>query len=209
MPSLLLMENASAAVATAVREVLAGEGSISEVLFLCGKGNNGGDGYAAARRFLGAGIPVSVLALGAPDPARAPDAALNREIYVRAGGRVEPFPAPEIFADRLRSEPCLLVDALFGTGLARPLEGATRALVEAIGSASRPVVAVDLPTGLDADSGAILGAAIPAAVTVTFVAPKRGFTFGSGPSLVGRVVVADLGAPPWLVREIEAIGSRQ
>jgi len=202
MPSLLLMENASAALAAAIRQICGENEAPGELVFLCGPGNNGGDGYAAARRFLGGGLPTSILALDAPDPSRAPDAALNREIFLRSGGRLEPLPAPDRLPDRLRAREALLVDALFGTGLSRPLEGRALALVEAVARAGRPVVAVDLPTGLDADSGEVLGAAIPARVTVTFAAPKRGFALGEGPALVGRIVVADLGVPPWLVEEI-------
>ncbi len=182
MPTLLLMENAGRAVAEEARRLGA------RFLVLCGPGNNGGDGLVAARHL---GTAAQVLLLAEPDSVRSPDAALQLRI-LRAAGRtvlvgseLPPVVVPGT----------VWIDALHGTGLARPLEGAARAWVEAMNAAAGPKLAVDIPSGLHGDTGEVLGAAVRADVTVTFVAPKQGMLRGAGPAHCGRIVVAALGLP--------------
>ena len=98
----------------------------------------------------------------------------------------------------------VLVDALFGTGLTREIREPFAAAIEAANAAGPPIVSVDLPSGLDADEGRVLGAAIQAEVTVTFVAPKLGFSLADGPAHVGRCVVAEIGIPRGFLTELEA-----
>ena len=183
MPTLLLMENASRAVADAARTL--GD----RFVLLCGAGNNGGDGLAAARHLGRACCSVHLLA--EPDPQRAPDAALQLCILRAAGWQVAVGELPAAGAHG----GAVWIDALFGTGLERPLTGAARAWVEACNAAAGPKLAVDIPSGLHGDTGRVLGAAVVADVTVTFVAPKVGMTVGDGPRCCGRVVVAGLGLP--------------
>jgi hydroxyethylthiazole kinase-like uncharacterized protein yjeF len=183
MPSLLLMENAARSVAEAARSL--GE----RFVVLCGPGNNGGDGLAAARHLGRDRCAVHVLA--APDPAKTPDAALQLRILRAAGWTVATGDAPRPLAHRGE----VWIDALFGTGLERPLTGAALLWVEICNAARGPKVAVDIPSGLHGDSGAVLGDAVRADVTVTFVAPKVGMTVGEGPARCGNVVVAGLGLP--------------
>ena len=175
-----MMERAGRAVAEAAGR-LAPRG---RVLVLAGPGNNGGDGYVVARLLRGQGREVEVLALG--DPARlAGDAATARD---RWGGAIGDWAdAPEVLDGA-----GLVVDALFGTGLTRPVEGLER-LAEALSQGAAQVLAVDLPSGLCADSGRALGAALTADFTVTFHAPKRGHFLSEGPAHCGALEVAGIG----------------
>jgi hydroxyethylthiazole kinase-like uncharacterized protein yjeF len=183
MPSILLMENAARAVAEAARTL--GE----RFVVLCGPGNNGGDGLAAARHLGRDRCAVHLLA--EPDAAKAPDAALQRSILRAAGWPVAVGALPDAAAHR----GAVWIDALFGTGLERPLDGSALAWVQALNRAAGSRLAVDIPSGLHGDTGAVLGDAVMADVTVTFVAPKVGMTVGEGPRRTGRVVVAGLGLP--------------
>lgn len=181
MPTLLLMENAARAVAEQARAM--GE----RFVVLAGTGNNGGDGLAAARHL---GRNCTVHLLGEPDPAKSPDAALQLRILRAA--RYPVLVSAPAFDPQGR---CVWIDALFGTGLQRPLEGAALAWVQRFNEATGPKLCVDIPSGLHGDTGAVLGDACRGDVTVTFVAPKVGMTIGAGPHLCGRVVVAPLGLP--------------
>jgi NAD(P)H-hydrate epimerase len=155
---------------------------------LCGAGNNGGDGYVVARLARLAGVGVRVCAFTDPGDLRG-DAAQAWQDFVAGGGSVEPF-APGLLA-----EADLVIDAILGTGLARPVTGAIRAAIEAVNEAARPVLAVDIPSGLDATTGLPAGVAIRAALTVTFVGRKLGLHLGEGPDCAGRIEFADLGVP--------------
>jgi len=182
MPSILLMENASRAVADAAREL--GE----RYVVLAGPGNNGGDGLAAARH-LGRNGAVHLTA--EPDPERSPDAALQLRILRRAGYEVvvgRP-PAPALH------EGAVWIDALFGTGLSRAPEGIAAQWIRLFNDAVGPKLCVDVPSGLHGDTGEVLGLACRADVTVTFAGCKLGLTVGEGPAHSGRVVVASLGIP--------------
>lgn len=183
MPSILLMENAAAGVARVARTL--GE----TFVVLCGAGNNGGDGLAAARH-LGRGCRVYLLA--EPDPERSPDAALQLGILRRAGHRIE------VRSDAVPSAESgtVWIDALFGTGLARPVQGRAADWIDAMNRATGPKLAVDVPSGLDADRGVPLGpACVRADVTVTFEAPKVGLLAERAAEFVGRVEVVALGLP--------------
>ncbi|HKB16528.1 MAG TPA: NAD(P)H-hydrate epimerase [Planctomycetota bacterium] len=204
LPTLLLMENAGAALSAEALRLLAGPPRLEGAIFLCGPGNNGGDGYCAARRLLDDGRSLEVFSFGArPDPLS--DAGRNRSILEKAGLAVRAVPPPSGLA-RTLGRPLLVVDALFGTGLSRPLEGEAADMVDAVNASGRTVLAADLPSGLDADTGEILGRAVRASATVTFAAPKRGFLLSAGPSHVGKVLVGDLGIPPrFLARFLEPL----
>lgn len=168
-------------------------------LVLCGAGNNGGDGYVIARLAQRAGRDVRVCALADPGQLTG-DAATAWHDFVAAGGTLESF-APGLLADA-----GLVVDAILGTGLARPVSGDLRAAIEAVNAAHRPVVAVDIPSGLDATTGLPSGAAIRADLTVTFVGRKLGLHLGEGPALAGVVEFADLGIPPAVVERAGLTG---
>jgi NAD(P)H-hydrate epimerase len=179
VPGEVLMESAGRAVVEAVLALRP-----REVLVLCGAGQNGGDGLVAARHLHALGVPVRAALFGEP----AGDAAAQL-------GRARAFGVPiaEGGALDLPGEGGVIVDALFGTGLARPIEGALAELIRRIAAAGRAVVAVDLPSGIDADTGQVLGVAVRADVTVTFGLPKPGLALEPGRSHAGRVSVARIG----------------
>lgn len=180
MPSILLMENAARGVAEHARRL--GD----RWVVLCGPGNNGGDGLAAVRHL---GRDARAFLLAQPDPARTPDAALQLSILERAGIVVRVGELPPIDDD------AVWVDALFGTGLERPLTGAARAWVEQLDRARGRKLAVDIPSGLHGDTGEVLGFACRCDVTVTFEAPKHGLLVPAAQPYVGRLEVVPLGLP--------------
>lgn len=182
MPSILLMENAARGVA----EQAARAGS--RFTILCGPGNNGGDGLAAARH-LGRAARVHLTA--EPDSARSPDAALQLRILRAAGHPVAvgELPGPG------EGDGDVWIDALFGTGLTRALEGEPARWVERFNAARGPKICVDIPSGLHGDTGQALGPTCRADVTVTFEAPKTGLLAPDAAPWVGEIVVAKLGLP--------------
>lgn len=155
---------------------------------ICGSGNNGGDGYVLARLAAARGIGVSVLALSSPDKLEG-DAATAHQDFAAEGGAVA------MFETTLDEESDLLVDALLGSGLERDVEGRYAEAVQRINDHSAAVLALDIPSGLHGDSGAIMGVAVRAAMTVTFVGLKSGLFLKEGPNCVGELRFAGLGIP--------------
>lgn len=176
-----LMEAAGRAVA----EACVARWGRRPVTVLCGPGNNGGDGFVAARHLASAGWPVRLALLGDRDRL-AGDAAHHAALWT---GGVDPL-TPEALEGA-----ALVIDAIFGAGLARPLEGATRATVEAIGLRGLDCLSVDLPSGVSGDTGQVLGAAPVARVTVTFFRKKPGHLLLPGRMHCGETLVADIGIP--------------
>ena len=197
----LLMESAGRVSAEIVVEHLGSQALGTEVLVVCGAGNNGGDGLVVARHLAQAGVSVRVCLAKAPT-ALAGEAANNLDRVRALKIPVEGLPVRIPKAG-------VVVDALLGTGLARPLEGEMAALVKQINSARSErllVVAIDLPTGLDADTGAILGAAVECDITVAISLPKIGLALEPGRSLAGEVRVARVGiadAAPGVELDVE------
>jgi ADP-dependent NAD(P)H-hydrate dehydratase / NAD(P)H-hydrate epimerase len=161
-------------------------------IVLCGAGNNGGDGYVVARLARRAGREVQVCALADPSQLTGDAATAWRE-FAAEGVALVPF-APQVLG-----QADLVIDAILGTGLSRPVTGTTRAVIEAINAAQRPVIAVDIPSGLDATTGLPAEAAVRADLTVTFVGRKLGLYLGEGPDHTGHLVFNDLGIPPTVV----------
>lgn len=195
IPSIVLMENAASGMARHTL-ALARERDLSGALILCGPGNNGGDGFALARHLTNAALPTR-LALLTP-PRDGSDAAINHAICARMG--MASLDAHELLDPGAleREAPGgrpLLVDALLGTGLTREVAGPLRALIEGINASGLPVVSADLPSGMDADTGAPLGVAVRADLTCTFAGLKRGFSAPGASELTGRVRLCPIGAP--------------
>ena len=182
-----LMENAGRAVADVACAMSSPEAGL---LVLCGPGNNGGDGYIAARLLHERGFRVDVRALGDPDRLRG-DAAIAFQRYGAAGAP----PVTSLSCDIGECHPALVIDALFGAGLARDIEGVTAALIAAISEHGLPVLAVDVPSGIDGDTGQVRGVAFQAQATVTFFRPKPGHYLYPGRRRRGRLHVADIGIP--------------
>lgn len=207
IPSALLMENAGRACADEADEMgaLLPGAEDEPVLVLCGPGNNGGDGLVVARTLENRGRRARVVFVGAPEKLEGAqgDVALMARLWRGLGQEIEfaaDASAVRALAPALARAP-LVVDALFGTGLTRALGEPWTELIRLLRSAGRPVLAVDVPSGLDADTGLELGAAVRASVTVTFVARKPGFARALGPEACGRVVVAEIGIPRAFVEE--------
>lgn len=198
----LLMENAGQAAARQASALLAGTdprptaalpAPQATVLVLAGPGNNGGDALVVARALHRAtSHPVVVWApLGLRPPAEEGAAAAAHR-GVRALGlpiHAEQTPPPAL----THPGPALIVDGLFGVGLTRPLAGAVAQSVEACQRSKAPVLALDVPSGLDADSGEVLGCCLPAVLTVSFIGIKRGLLCGEGPHVAGELVRAGIG----------------
>ncbi|MGD0531211.1 MAG: NAD(P)H-hydrate dehydratase [Methyloceanibacter sp.] len=182
VPGLVLMEHAGRAVADEVAQRFP---DARQVAVLCGPGNNGGDGFVAARHLLEKGYTVCLGFSG--DRARLPtDAAAMARLW---SGAVEPLSA------NLLARADVVVDALFGAGLARLIEGKFAALIEAVNASGIPVVAVDVPSGIDGTTGAVRGVAVRATSTVTFFRLKPGHLLLPGREACGEVSVVDIGIP--------------
>ncbi len=197
IPSMVLMENASIGIADAIAESF---GAAEMVAIVCGPGNNGGDGLALARHLDARGFRLRVfLVIRSSQPSG--DAAAQLEILRRSGLPVETIDADSDLGPPVAAcAGCdLIVDALFGTGLTRPLAGHFAELVERLDALRRPILAVDLPSGLDGSRAEPPGPHLSAELTVTFAAPKVAHVFSPAADAAGSVVVTDLGIPPYLI----------
>jgi NAD(P)H-hydrate epimerase len=200
LPALLLMENAGRGAAA----ILAALGVHGPVVIACGKGNNGGDGLVMARHLANWEIDVKVLLLFDAERASA-EGNVSWCALRKAGVPAEIFPAndlPGFAAELARAE--WVVDALFGTGLEGPVRRPLDGVIAAINASGARVFAVDIPSGLDADTGEPLGATIRASHTATFVAPKRGYANPTAAAWTGKVQVVDIGTPQGLLVEMSS-----
>ena len=195
VPGVVLMENAGRSCAELVKDKLK-DVADPKVCIFCGTGNNGGDGYVIARHLINGGFDVTVVICGDREKIKG-DAKINLDVLERMGRPIERLnPADANLAGRvqhLTAGAQVLVDSLFGTGLRGELSDEYRRLIENINACRRPILAVDIPSGLDCDSGRPLGAVIKAAWTVTFVAVKKGFTFADAARYTGEIFVASIG----------------
>ena len=158
------------------------------ILVLCGAGSNAGDGYVLANRALSEGLKVTVLTLG--DRLHLPPAASSaRGDFLKAGGKEQGFEGRLPAAD-------VIVDALLGIGIDRPMHGEWLKLVKEVNASGMPVLSIDIPTGLNADSGAEMGTAIRADLTITYIALKTGLFTGAGPECSGLLRFDNLQVPP-------------
>lgn len=207
LPGVVLMENAGAGAARIALDMLA-TASVRAVEILCGPGNNGGDGWVVARRLANAGARVRVATSVAIDALRG-DAAIHARVAVRMGIEHEPCADAVAIArgvERWRRAD-LVVDALLGTGTTGAPRGVVRGMIEALEGAHRDVriLALDVPSGLDADTGSCAGAAVRAEATATFAAEKVGFDAPEARRRLGRVHVVDIGVPRALIERVRAL----
>jgi NAD(P)H-hydrate epimerase len=191
VPSIVLMENAGARAASLVRARF--PRALGHVLVLGGVGQNGGDAWVVARHLFLHGIVPECLLLG--ERAKVKGDALTNLRALEALGIAVLSVTQEDGLSRALANASLIVDGLFGTGLDRPLSGLALSAVQAINAADKPVLSLDLPSGVDADTGQVLGAALQARVTVTFAAHKLGLHQHPGAALAGEIVCAHIGVP--------------
>lgn len=195
IPGIVLMENAARAVAEASMQFLSGTGK--NALILCGGGNNGGDGLAVARHLHNRSIDVSIGLTVDPEKYQG-DALVNWNVVKAMELRTARITAEAISQSRTD----LIIDAIFGTGLQQVPRPPFGEIVAAIKQLGQPVLAVDLPSGMDCDTGQALGDCISATLTVTFVAEKAGFEHPSAKALLGEVLVGDIGCPIELIQSV-------
>jgi NAD(P)H-hydrate epimerase len=196
-----LMTRAGEAVASVVAQRWA-EALAAGVLVVAGKGNNGGDGFVAARKLREGGAPVNVLLLARTEELKG-DAALAYADYVAAGGVVVEGADEGSLASQ---KPGVVIDAIFGTGLNAEIRGSIRGVIEALNRFEVPIVAIDIASGVNADTGAVMGVAVQAALTVTFGCAKYGHVSYPGAGFCGTLEVADIGFAPEAIDQISPHG---
>jgi NAD(P)H-hydrate epimerase len=202
LPRALLMENAGRRTADVVHTYVAPAGR--RCVVLAGKGSNGGDGLVAARHLVARGWRAEVLLLAREDEVRG-EPRRNLSLAREAGAEVTPVTSMALVGAREHLGGAdVIVDALFGTGFKGKPMGLAAQMIETANAAAAPVVAVDLPSGMDADTGAVPGAAVRATATVTMGLPKIGLLLYPGAAYAGRVYVADIGYPAALLERFKA-----
>jgi len=203
IPSLVLMENAGRQ-AVAAMEAAFADLTERRVAVLCGRGNNGGDGFVVARTLIQRGVDVSVFLVGQVSEVRG-DARTNLEVLGRLGltvVEISDSQAWELHFSEI-SDCTLIVDAIFGTGLNAPIAGLLETVVADVNASGIPVVAIDLPSGLSADSHEPIGDSIDAAMTVTLAAPKLALVLPPAETRAGDIVIADIGIPSEVIDTLD------
>ena len=195
IPGIVLMENAGRGAAEVILKSFPGLERNGVAIF-AGKGNNGGDGFVIARYLLDRGIPARVYLLADPKILRG-DAETNSRIFLHMKGEITPVPSYREFLNVKKSleKSDLLVDGIFGTGLDSEVRGYYREVIDHLNTLHRPIVAIDIPSGLDADTGKPLGTAIRASLTITFGLPKVGLLIPPGIDYTGDLKIIDIGLP--------------
>lgn len=197
IPGVVLMENAGRSCAELIKEKLKSIANPAVCIF-CGTGNNGGDGFVIARHLLNSGFKVIIIICGERSKIKG-DAKTNLDILEQMGRPIEQLNLSADIQNQVKAFAAgadMLVDSLFGTGLTGRLNSEYKELIESINSLNRLVLAVDIPSGLDCDTGKPLGAAVKAAYTVTFVALKNGFTAPQAAEYAGQISIASIGVEP-------------
>jgi ADP-dependent NAD(P)H-hydrate dehydratase / NAD(P)H-hydrate epimerase len=203
IPATMLMERAGSGLALCIEQWI-GTVSGKTITVVCGKGNNGGDGFVAARWLRRRRAKVRVLTM-APVSELSREAALMYRQFVKTAEKSSVFPYKSKHgAQLLLQESDLLVDALLGTGLSSSVTGRYGEVIEIMNEMRRPVVSVDVPSGLHADTGTALGQAVRATLTVTFGLPKIGLYQNDGIDLSGDIRLVDIGIPPSYVDAVES-----
>jgi NAD(P)H-hydrate epimerase len=195
IPGMVLMENAGRSCAEFVIEELAAVRK-PKVCIFCGTGNNGGDGFVITRHLFNSGIDVRTVVCGQQDKI-AGDAKINLDILSRIGCVIEQLnPDDADIEQKIESYTDgadMIIDALFGTGLSRPLTNGYCRLIEKINKLNKTILAVDVPSGLDCNTGEPLGTAIKADYTITFIALKKGFKFPQAQDYTGEIFISSIG----------------
>ena len=200
IPSMVLMEKASMAVAACAMSIA--DSRKDRILAVCGTGNNGGDGVAAARLLQEAGYNISVLVLGQEEKCTEE---MQQQLHIAETLGVSVFwdnmTQEEMVTETRLEEYTIGIDAMFGIGLTRAVQGKYAAYIRWMNQAGIPIISADVPSGVDGSSGAILGEAVRADCTVTFGCNKMGLLLYPGAEYAGQVIVADIGIPQQITRQ--------
>jgi ADP-dependent NAD(P)H-hydrate dehydratase / NAD(P)H-hydrate epimerase len=201
IPGIVLMENAGRGAAEVILKEFP-DLQENGAAIVAGKGNNGGDGFVIGRYLLNRGIPARVFLLADPGVLRG-DAQTNYQIFLRMNGEVTPVPSYKDFQNVKKSldKFDLLIDGIFGTGLDAEVRGYYREVIDHLNTMDKPIVAVDIPSGLDANTGKPFGTAVRATQTITFGLPKTGLLIPPGTDYAGDLKVIDIGIPRKLIDE--------
>jgi NAD(P)H-hydrate epimerase len=202
--TLILMENAGRSVADRVIEYCSNKGISQDllnpkILILCGKGNNGGDGFVTARHLVNRGLGVSIIFYGELDDLKE-DSKINYNVAVKMKITIHNNP-DMIFLKSYVNQTDIIVDALFGTGLARELDDKYIKIVKCVNESIPKVISIDIPSGLNADEGTVMGDAIKADLTVSLGYVKKGLLTNNGKYYAGAVVDGDISLPRDIVKE--------
>ena len=190
---LVLMENAGRAVAQAAREILSRNGK-NQVAIFAGPGNNGGDGFVAGRYLSNWGIKSDIFLIGKKEKLKN-EAKINFDVLLNLRLNYRQLEDPAVWQEISKNlkEYDLIIDAILGTGLKKPIKGLLAEVIMAINQSGRPVIAVDIPSGMNGNTGEILGCAVRANQTVTMAATKKGFLNSQARAYLGEVKIAELG----------------
>jgi len=192
IPGVVLMENAGRGIVQAIENFL-GDIAKKQIVFFCGKGNNGGDGYVVARHLHNRGAQVSVFLAGKKEKIKG-DALINLKILEQMGITVKEIASTDQVSLPPRID--LVVDALLGTGVTGPVVGFFGELIRFMNDLGAPIISVDLPSGMETDTGAVHGDCVKAEMTVTMAHLKTGLLFSPARDFAGEVVIADISVPP-------------
>ena len=205
IPSIVLMENAGIGAATIIKASIESVGD-HKVLVVCGSGNNGGDGYVVARQLAKDGISVTVVITCDRDKICG-DALINLTVIEKMEMRIvwlgKVLPKKQSLLQEVLGAHKIVVDALFGTGLTNNVRASSAWIIEALNDASCEVTSLDVPSGLDCNSGLPLGCSVIAEHTITFVAIKTGFLESVAAQYIGKVTVVDIGIDPKLLARVK------
>ena len=197
--SLILMENAGSGAACVALGMLK-DLNKKKVICVCGKGNNGGDGFVCARHLMNSGVDTEIFLVAEPSKLKG-DAKINFGILRKIKAKVRIFKTErdfKFFKEKLKDAQ-IIIDAIFGIGLSGEIKEPYITIIKAMNESGKPILAIDVPSGLDATTGNILGVCIKAKKTVTFGLPKTGFVKKSGPLSAGELVVVDISIPKLLL----------
>lgn len=200
IPGVVLMENAGLGATNIILDAY----TSGTIAIFCGKGNNGGDGFVIARHLHNKNIPIQLYFVGKVESVSLKsDAGVNLHILRNMGiipKEIETREDLSFFRGEIKKS-TMIVDALLGTGLSGNIRGVLSVIVRYLSSLKKTVIAIDIPSGLDANTGKILGTVLPADITVTFALPKKGFKLNNGPEIIGKLEIIDISIPRVLMEK--------
>ena len=198
--SIILMENAGYRASCVALSMLSKK-KTKKVVCVCGKGNNGGDGFVCARHLINNGVDIDIFLVGEPSQLTK-DTKINYNILKKMGKTIKVLKTKkDFYALKTKFKKAqLLIDAIFGIGLSGRVKEPYREVIDLMNQSKIPILAIDVPSGLDATEGGVLGVCIRARKTVSFALPKTGFLKNQGPSHVGELITVDISIPNKLLR---------